>query len=215
MIGVDTAKSLIGDFCAIEIFEYDSFKQIGELCGRFGSLKKFSDIISDLIEHMKTNHGDNFIVGIENNTFGAAILENIEEHEHYLFNDDSQRDPYKYGINTNSKTKDQMITIFYDYINQSPELINSSMLIDQLSIIERKSNGSISARSGYHDDLFMSSCLCAYMRKHTLNPTINQEDIGSLYTSLVGVVKKNKNKFQEEYDEILDEDDKLIGAMFD
>jgi hypothetical protein len=34
-----------------------------------------------------------------------------------------------------------------------------------LNIIERKVNGSVSAQSGYNDDLFMAAALCAYTRR--------------------------------------------------
>lgn len=176
--------NVTGDYCAIQIFEYESFKQVGEFFGRLGSLTKFSDIVKDIIEYLCNETNNRILVGIENNSIGSAIIENLEnssnnsdmfgkkfttfDYTKYLYVEDTQRDQYKYGINTNVKTKDQMISIFYDYITSDANLIASNELINQLSIIEKRSNGSVAAKHGHHDDLFMASCLCAYMKKKTI-----------------------------------------------
>lgn len=158
--------------------------QVGEFFGRLGSLTKFSDIVKDIIEYICNETNNRVLVSIENNSIGSAIIENLENfssnsfnYTKYLYVEESQRDQYKYGINTNMKTKDQMISIFYDYINGEPKLIKSNELITQLSIIEKRSNGSVSAKFGHHDDLFMASCLCAYAKKKTiLDPTYSTVD---------------------------------------
>ena len=58
-----------------------------------------------------------------------------------------------------------MISFLYDYVTHSPESLKSEALINQLNLIERKANGTISAKSGSHDDLFMAASLCAYVKK--------------------------------------------------
>lgn len=136
------------------------------------------------MEYVCGETNNRVLVAIENNSIGSAIIENLENassntfnYTKYLYIEDSQRDQYKYGINTNMKTKDQMISILYDYINSEPKLIKSSELINQLSIIEKRSNGGVSAKHGHHDDLFMASCLCAYAKKKTiLDPTYSTLD---------------------------------------
>ena len=166
LIGCDTAKSLAGDYSAIEIFSYGTFTQIGEYFDRLGSLTKYSDIIMQLVDILEPLMNNRLILCIENNSIGAAIIENLENAEkdyiQYLYSPS----PDKYlGINTNSKTKTAMVSHLYDLISEDPDNIKSSDLINQLNIIERKSNGSISAQSGYNDDLFMSCGLCAYVKK--------------------------------------------------
>lgn len=124
------------------------------------------------------------LVAIENNSIGSAIIENLENastplfnYSNYLYVEDTQKDQYKYGIYTSMKSKDQMISILYDYINSEPKLIKSNELINQLSIIEKRANGGVSAKYGHHDDLFMASCLCAYAKKKTiLDPTYSTLD---------------------------------------
>lgn len=136
-----------------------------------GSLTKFSTIVKEVVRYLIVESNSKVLVGIEDNSVGTAIVENLENDtafnfEPYLYGD--SKDLYKKGINTNSKTKDQMVSVFYDYVNSDAELIRSNQLIDQLSIIEKRSNGSVAAKSGQHDDLFMASCLCAYMKKQTI-----------------------------------------------
>ncbi len=169
IIGIDTAKSLTGDYNAIQIFSYANFIQCGEYFGKLGSITKYSDVIISLIDILAPIVNNRIILAIENNSIGTSIIENLENantkdknYSQYIYSPE----PNKYiGINTNTKTKGLMVSHLYNLITDNPKCINSSDLINQLNIIERKINGSISAQSGYNDDLFMSAALCAYVRK--------------------------------------------------
>ena len=172
IIGCDTAKSLAGDYNALQLYMYSNMSQVGEYFGKLGSLTKYSECIMALIDVLAPIMNNRLILAIENNSIGTAIIENLENET----NDNSTNTDYmqyiyspspeKYiGLNTNAKTKSAMVSYLYDYIIDEPQNIKSSDLINQLNIIERKINGSISAQSGYHDDLFMSSALCAYVRR--------------------------------------------------
>ena len=171
IIGVDTAKSLTGDYCAIEAHEYESFNQVGEFFNKLGSLTKFAEIVKYVIKYYVEKSGGKVIVGIENNSIGASIIESLENDLQYNYMDyvycDSEKDAFKFGINTNVSTKNKMVSALYEYLNDNPERIKSSDLIDQLSVIEKRSNGSVGAKTGYHDDLFMASCFCAYIKNKT------------------------------------------------
>ena len=164
LIGVDTAKSITGDFSAIEIYTYSNFKQIGEFFGRLGSLTKYSEIIKKLVDSLETIMDKRIILCIENNSIGTAIIEDLETDENdkyaqYIYSPN----PQKYiGINTNKSVKNTMISFYYDLIVNNPENLSSDALIDQLNLIERHVNGTI---KGSKDDLFMASVLCAYVRK--------------------------------------------------
>jgi hypothetical protein len=185
IIGVDTAKSLTGDFCAIEIFSYKDFKQVGEYFGRIGSLTKYSEVVEQVIKLVDKQSNSRYILAIENNSIGSVVIEYLENcpnknYMNHVYGD--KEDKFIYGINTNSKTKDTMISIFYDYINTKPTNLKSLDLINQLSVIEKKSNGSISSKHGHNDDLFMAASFCAYLKKMTLltiEPLLNysEEDI--------------------------------------
>lgn len=207
LIGVDTAKSLVGDLCAIQIFQYSNFEQVGEFISRIGSLTKYSEVVIDIIKYCISKVGKKIIVGIENNSIGTAVVEALENHNsmdltQFLYQEDIKK---PYGINTNVRTKDKMVSIFYDYVTSEKGLLHSGELITQLSIIEKKSNGSVSAQSGQHDDLFMAACFCALVKKDRMldiEPLINvnmdtySKKQESLINDIVNIDNKNLNRYE-------------------
>jgi hypothetical protein len=167
IIGVDTAKSLTGDATAIEIFGYRDFEQVGEYTGRLGSLTKFSEIVIAVVDYLIEIMGNRIILAIENNSYGASIIEDLEEHKdpkyaRLIYTSDPKKGS---GINTNAKTKPIMVTEMYNQIVENIDTVNSSNLINQLTVIEKKASGTVSAQRGAHDDLFMASAFCAYVKK--------------------------------------------------
>jgi len=188
LVGVDTAKSLVGDYNAIEVFSYSSFVQVAEFFGKLGSLTKYSELLMSLTKYLDKLTGGKIILCIENNSIGAAIIENLEnasddpahnyDYMQFVYTPTEttrakQKDQVVEkvkinqveGINTNAKTKSSMVSFLYDYLIDNPECVKSSDFISQLNVIERKANGGISAQSGHHDDLFMAAALCAYVRR--------------------------------------------------
>jgi hypothetical protein len=167
IIGIDTAKSLTGDYTAIEIYSYKDFEQIAEYSGKLGSLTKFLEIVKFVIDYVMEFMGERVLIAIENNSIGASIIEGLE-------NDTSKKyaeliytpEPKKgTGINTNLKSKPVMVSEFYDQVVNNPDILASSDLINQLSVIEKRANGVVCAQSGSNDDLFMASSFCAYVKK--------------------------------------------------
>jgi len=183
LVGADTAKSIVGDYSAIEIFSYASMVQIAEYFGRLGSLTKYSEVLMAVIQYLVELTNGRVILCVENNSIGTAVIENLEnatdyDYMQYLYTPTTrklkqtkgqiiqeERIENQYGVNTNKSTKDSMVSFLYDYIVNDPQNIKSSDLISQLNIIERSVNGSIRAQHGSHDDLFMSAALCAYVRR--------------------------------------------------
>ena len=72
---------------------------------------------------------------------------------------------HEYGINTNARTKELMVSLFYDAIIEDPSRIKSQDLIGQMGAIQRSNRGTI--RSSTFSDMFMAACFCAYVRKMT------------------------------------------------
>jgi len=178
--------------CVIEVFQYSNFEQIAEFSARIGSLTKYAQVVKDVINYIFSKVEKRFYVGIENNSMGVAIVESLEndnsfDYIQYLYREDPKK---PYGIATTSKSKDKMISIFYDYITSEPTLLHSGDLITQLSIIEKKSNGSISAQFGQHDDLFMASCFCALVKK-------------DMMLDIEPFINKNSKKINEQQDKII------------
>lgn len=212
LIGVDTAKSITGDYSAIEIFTYSDFEQVGEFYARLGSISKYCDIIKRLVDVLEVTMHNRLILCIENNSIGAAVIESLENDDigkyvSYIYSPF----PNKYiGINTNAKIKNTMVSFFYDDVTKNPSLLKSEALINQLNIIERQSNGAIRAKTGSHDDLFMASCLCAYTRHLSeleylpligINSHIQQQRTVSNFKQAVSLssISKNKSGIQISY----------------
>jgi len=167
IISADTAKSITGDFCSLEVVKFSTFEQVAEYNEKIGSTGKYATDIKQIINWLRELVGDNIILAIENNSMGCAVLERLDEDEdeNYTKYFCNSKDDGNHGINTNTKTKPMMISFLFDLLLPAPEIIHSHAIIDQLSVIERKANGSVAAQSGFHDDLFMSLALAAYARK--------------------------------------------------
>jgi hypothetical protein len=175
IFGIDTAKSIDGDYSTIEIFDLKNFEQIGELKHKFGSVSDFVRAIIKTIFYLIENHNlkQNFTLAIENVGIGNTTIEQLLEFPDYDFSFHIYQTKLKtkkqpvYGIPTNASLKNEMIEILYQYIVENPKRIKSHELIEELQIIERRNN-KISAPPGYHDDLFMATTFSAYVRYQLL-----------------------------------------------
>jgi len=225
------------------VYDFIKFEQVAEFTARLGSLTKLAEIVKYVIQLIKSEVGDKFLVGIESNSMGNSVMESLENDESptidyskYVYHMDEKK---KNGIYTSATSKDRMISLFYDYVHENPELIHSHALISQLSVIEKKPNGSISAQGKHHDDLMMASTFCAYMRKYetmSIEPQINtsvseynikQEKYLSTLTSFANVkndfgVAPEKSvfantdvyKFYDDNEDQEDANDKFDMSMF-
>ena len=75
LIGCDTAESLQGAYCAINIFSFHEFRQIAEIQFRYGSYNLFGTDIDFVFRWLRNlvKH-DNIILCVENNTIGRYRL---------------------------------------------------------------------------------------------------------------------------------------------
>jgi len=181
LIGVDTASSIKGAFNAIEVFTYKDFEQVAETNVRLGSLTKYGEVVDSLFQWMYKIVGSRIILCIENNSIGKAIIEHLLYHVTdfnyipYIYKDLKKNEipgqsidmqNHEYGINTNTKTKELMISLLYDALKEMPTRIKSQDLIGQMSSIQRTNRGTI--RTSGFSDMFMAAAFCAYVRKMTM-----------------------------------------------
>jgi hypothetical protein len=233
IVGVDTAKSLTGDYTAIEIYGYRDFEQVAEYTGRLGSLSKFKDVVKAVVDYLIETMGDRIILAIENNSYGASIIEWLEEDKNPIYNKLMYTvDPKKgTGINTNAKTKPMMVTEMYDQIVSNTDIVHSKSLINQLTVIEKKASGTVSAQRGAHDDLFMASAFCAYVKKISslefdakigmTNKQIKEKNKSMMNSIFVDTKQVIRNEIDMEkyasvygdYDENNSKDDDIIMPM--
>ena len=171
LIGIDSARSLVGDFAVIEVYDYINFEQVAEFSARLGSITKFIEIIKFVLRYIYDQVGDRFLAGIESNAIGGAVIDALADDEDFDFSPfiyetvNAKTNNRQYGIATTAKSKDMMVSLIFEAFNANPSNIHSANLISQLSVIERKANGTVSAASNQKDDLFMASSFCAYIKK--------------------------------------------------
>jgi hypothetical protein len=183
IIGADTAQSLAGAFCAVEIFGFRNFTQLGELHDKFGSYSHYGEVIHFIFQWLYKQVGPRIILSIENNTIGQATIEYLLIHVKdfdYLpfFDNDVQLDTKGYaknlkintslgvhevGIKTTGMTKPLMAGCLVETINENVAGFKSHDLVNQFGSIEKSSTGTIRGTS--YSDLFMAACFCAYTRK--------------------------------------------------
>jgi len=189
LVGVDTASSIRGAFNAVEVFSYKDFQQLAEINVKLGSLTKYGEVVDDLFRWLYKIVGARIILAIENNSIGKAIIEHLLYHIHdfnyipFIYKDLKKSEipgeiidetTHEYGINTNTRTKELMVSLFYDLMTEDPSRIKSQYLISQLSSIQRSNRGVI--KSSSFSDMFMAGSFCAYARKMTylkISPLLN------------------------------------------
>lgn len=166
LIGVDTAQSLTGAKCAIEIFSFKDFKQIAELEHSYSSYTDFGMDIHFVFQWLYKLVGPRIILAIENNTIGQAPIEILTRHitdfvyHPFLYREE---DKDEFGIKTTGQSKNLFIGCLMEFVNANPKHFKSKDLINQFSSMERRQGGAIKS-TGY-SDLFMAACFCAYVRK--------------------------------------------------
>ena len=76
IIGCDTAESLQGAFCAIQIYSFKDFKQVAELQAKFGSYTVYGQTIDKVFKWLYSQVGERIILSIENNTiFTSSFIQ--------------------------------------------------------------------------------------------------------------------------------------------
>ena len=197
LIGCDTAESLLGNYCVIEIYSFKDFHQIAELQFKYGSYTKFGQDIDFVFRWLMkkiNNNIQNIILCNENNSIGRAPIEylfnNIKDinYELYMYKDNGK----DLGIKTTGMSKSLMVGCFMQELNENPNIVKSQKLIDQLSGIEKTNSGTF--KSHGYDDLFMASCFCALTRSKKymeIGPLLNSDskkDIQNHYKSIAALI---------------------------
>ena len=218
ILGADTAESLNGAYCTIEIFGFRNFNQVAELEHRYGSYTAFGQDIDQVFRLLRDAIGsDNIILAVENNTIGHATIEHLLYHvddidyRSYLFKEDLKHNKDdKYGVSTTGMTKPLMVGCLTQFINENTDCIKSQKLIDQFGNIEKTNSGTVKS-TGY-SDLFMASCFCALVRQKKAldimpiitqgSPQEYQKKEINVFTEILGLgnkqnlIKNNKQKMK-------------------
>ena len=201
IISADTAESLEGAYCAIQVFGFRNFNQVAELEHKYGSYTLFGQDIDFVFRWLKKIlNSNNIIVVIENNSIGKASIEHLLYHVEdidytsYLYKETNKLDE-EYGVKTTGMTKPLMVGLLTQMINENVKCIKSKRLINQLGNIEKTNSGSIKA-IGY-SDLFMAACFAALVRNKkaieimpilsSSSPTEYEENRMKTFSDVIGM----------------------------
>ena len=165
LIGIDSAESLAGDYCVIEIFGFREFNQVAEFREHLSSIPVYKNCIKKVIDYMIKQTGGKIILVIETNNMGGEIVNRLEEdgYDDYFFNSHEHKLGFRTSAGQGHGSRSLMCSFAYQEINNNPSGIKSFNLKQELSIIERKGKR-VEATKGFHDDCFMATAMCAFAR---------------------------------------------------
>lgn len=177
MIGVDTATGLSQDFSAITVCDPNNrLEVLATFRNNTIDTIEFAQVIYELASMYITNGP----IIIERNSVGQTIIDyllktNIANRIYYEFKEQkaekkltdgtvrrSKTKTKVYGISTNNDTRPKMIDLLRTAVNESYDVINSKVLVEEIAGLERQRNGKIEHSQTSHDDLLFSYLMCQY-----------------------------------------------------
>lgn len=172
-IGVDTAGGLDRDNSSFIITDpVRDCKPVGVFKNNTINTSYYSTLLLTLIK----KHLPNSILFIENNSYGKGVIDNIidfiPKNIYYQYNvqdkDKTKSNPklatnsITWGINTNPQTRDVMMDVLKETVNDTPELMCIEELYDDLKALVYDKNGRIDHEPNLHDDTLMAYIMVKY-----------------------------------------------------
>lgn len=194
LIGVDTASAYGGDKSAVQIFDYENFVQVAEFRGKLKVTDFCENVIGSIIAMFP-----NSLVVVEDNSYGNQVVETLERTtvntNLYIQKSNWGKQPVRYGLNTNNKTRPLMMEALFSYITEDPEMIRSERLVLELNgLIEKASSTytKVEADKGMNDDLCLALAFLCYVRKYDPPLHILTESTKNTFEDIMETVMTNE-----------------------
>lgn len=171
VVALDPSLGTGGDPAAIQIFEANTTRQVGEWRHNKTPIPEQIRILKDIIKHIYDTVGDekSIYYSVENNTIGEAALISIAEWgeeniKGYFLSDTTGPGTRRFrkGFNTTNKTKLAACSKLKNLIESGRMTINSKSLISELKNFVAHGT-SYAAKIGETDDLIMATILAVRM----------------------------------------------------
>jgi hypothetical protein len=171
VVALDPSLGTGGDPSAIQIFEANTTRQVGEWRHNKTPIPEQIRILKDIIKHIYDTVGDekSIYYSVENNTIGEAALISIAEWgeeniKGYFLSDTTGPGTRRFrkGFNTTNKTKLAACSKLKNLIESGRMTINSKSLISELKNFVAHGT-SYAAKIGETDDLIMATILAVRM----------------------------------------------------
>jgi hypothetical protein len=155
VIGVDPAGGgAEGDFACSQVVERKTGLQCAELLGHLAPQQLASSTAALGREY------NDAVVAVERNNHGHAVLAYLGMEQYPNIYEQQG----KAGWLTSGMTRPKMLEDFAALLNSSPELVQSSRLLEQCRTFVRRADGSAGAANGAHDDCVMAMAIAQAVR---------------------------------------------------
>ena len=187
IVGVDVATGSGADNTAVTIFNPYTQKPVAEFKSAIAGIENIKRFLFTLIKKFIPNG----ILCIERNSIGEAVIDGLKNTAvgHRLYFDNNKyfipsaddkldekgfleveaKNRKSYGVYTSTKTRGIMFDILMRHVAEFKDRFIGNNLIDDLNNLVRRTNGSIAAASGAHDDSVMSYLIALFVFYHGTN----------------------------------------------
>jgi Terminase large subunit, T4likevirus-type, N-terminal/Terminase RNaseH-like domain len=182
LVSLDPSAGVGKDPACIEVWSLPDMVQIAEWSSNRVSIPNQVRTMQTIINHIYNDIKRQGYKGepeiyftLENNTWGEAALQSINDIGEENFMAQLLNEPRKYGtirfrkgLNTNGRSKANACAKLKSLLESNKLKVNSKMLVRQLKFFVAKGD-SFAAKQGEHDDCVMSTILCVRMMQMVTN----------------------------------------------
>ncbi len=180
VVGIDSAAGEgTGDYTAFTFHHPADMRAVGCMKTRTTD----TEAIRTVAEHVLCGLFPNSVVVCERNYLGLALINFMIRElkiEHRLFYVTKVKEAQRtvgrgsgkslalkqkvreYGVHTDSASREAMIRQMFNIVDELPHLWRISDIQNELRTLQRKKNGKVEHRSGFHDDVLFSSLICHF-----------------------------------------------------
>ena len=192
LVALDPSAGVGKDAAAIEVFCLPDMKQVAEwthnrtsIPNQVRTMQNIINFISAEMRKFPEQKGDvDIYFTLENNTWGEAALQVVNEIGEDRFNAIMMHEPkvrgvstrHRKGLNTNTRSKSTACTKLKSLLEASKLFVYSRPLVRQLKFFVSKGD-SFAAKVGENDDCVMATLLCVRMMQMV---TRWDESVGNL-----------------------------------
>jgi hypothetical protein len=171
VVALDPSLGTGGDPAAIQVFEANTTRQVGEWRHNRTPIPEQVRIMADIIKYIYDTVGDDKSIyySVENNTIGEAALISIAEWgeeniKGYFLSDTASAGPRRFrkGFNTTNKSKLSACSKLKNLVESGRMTVNSKSLVSEFKNFVAHGT-SYAAKPGETDDLIMATILAVRM----------------------------------------------------
>lgn len=184
-IACDPAEGIQGDYSCMQLFDIQSFEQVGEYKNNSVNQTQLMVHLTQIVKLLNNEGVKEIMFTYESNGIGAGIgvlidtlMQKPDFHEVLLINDPNRENKGKTGMATTNKTKLEACGKFKDLVETGKLQLRSIRLLNELKVFV-KNGSSFSAQRGNHDDLVSGCLLFVRMLDEIRNYEENVNDVVS------------------------------------